>query len=233
MKRFYRQVAVGSADSGFRVMLDDRPVKTQGGRPQIVPSRPLAEAMAREWADQGDEIDPAAFLFRDMADYAIDMVTPDRASVIAELIPYAETDTLCYRADPEDPQFRRQQEQWEPFLTGFEARHAVRFERISGIIHRPQPSATLAAVRALLAAQDAFALAALNTLTTLAASLTIALTALENGADAESLWAIANLEEDWQAELWGQDWMAQERRANRLVVFGAAMRFAALARAQG
>jgi len=233
MKRFYRAVTVGHVDQGFRVLLDGRPVKTQAGRPQIIPSRPLADAMAKEWDAQGEEIDPAAFLFRDLADYAIDMVASDPASVIAGLIPYAETDTLCYRADPEEPLYKRQQERWEPFLARFEAKHGLRFERVSGIVHRPQPAATLAALGALLEAQDDFTLAALNTLTTLAASLIIGLAALEGDADAENLWAIANLEEDWQAELWGQDWMAQERRARRLVVFGAAMRFAVLARVKG
>ena len=233
MKRFYREVSVGAADPGFRVLLDGRPVKTQGGRPQIVPTRALANAMAKEWADQGEEIDPSGFLFRDLADYALDVVTHDPASVIAGLIPYAETDTLCYRAEPEEPLFKRQQDEWEPFLAQFEAAHGLRFERISGIVHRPQPEATLSALRTLLEGRDAFTLAALNTLTTLAASLIIGLAALADGADAESLWAITNLEEDWQAELWGQDWMAQERRARRLAVFGAAMRFAALSRARG
>ena len=32
------------------------------------------------------------------------------------LLPYAETDTLCYRADPDEPLYRRQQQLWEPLL---------------------------------------------------------------------------------------------------------------------
>ncbi len=54
---------------------------------------------------------------------------------------------------------------------------------------------------------------------------------LPDDADAEALWAAANLEEDWQAEQWGQDSLAQERRAKRLRDFANAMRFAELARA--
>jgi chaperone required for assembly of F1-ATPase len=44
------------------------------------------------------------------------------------------------------------------------------------------------------------------------------------------LWNAANLEEDWQAELWGKDAEAEARRAKRFSDFEAAMRFARLAR---
>ena len=58
---------------------------------------------------------------RDLADYAIDQVAPDRPGVAARLLPYAETDTLCYRADPDEPLYRRQQERWEPLVQAMEA----------------------------------------------------------------------------------------------------------------
>lgn len=229
VKRFYKTVEVAEADGGWRVSLDGRFVRTPGEAAQIVPTRALAEAMAREWAGQGEEIDTAAFILRDLADYALDVVARDRATIVAELLPYAETDTLCYRADPDEPQYAPQARAWEPVLQAFEMRHGVRFERISGIIHRPQPAETLAALRLVLEAQDTFALAALKTLASLAASLTIALSALDPDADADALWNAANFEEDWQAEQWGHDALAQERRELRGKAFAAAREFALLA----
>ena len=107
----------------------------------------------------------------------------------------------------------------------------MQFERVSGVIHRPQSVATLARLERALAAYDHFTLAALTTLSALSASLAIALAALEPGADATALWDAANLEEDWQAELWGSDTEAADRRARRLAAFSAAQRFARLARA--
>ena len=65
----------------------------------------------------------------------------------------------------------------------------------------------------------------------LAASLTVALAALEDGAEADALWAAANLEEDWQAELWGEDLLAKERRDRRAAEFAGAHAFARLAQA--
>lgn len=230
MKRFYKNVAIEPADGGWRVTLDGRGIKSQRGAAQIVPGKALAEALAREWADQGEEIDAAAFRYRDLADYAIDVVSADPAAEVPSILRYAETDTLCYRADPDEPLYSRQQQLWEPVLKALEERHSLRFERVSGIMHRPQPAETLAALKAHLETLDPFALAALKTMASLSASLAVALTSLDDDADAEALWAVANAEEDWQAEQWGWEWTAEEKRAKRLGEFAAALEFARLAR---
>lgn len=231
MKRFWKQVSVEPAEGGFRVTLDGRPLKTQAGAPQVVPTRDLAEAMADEWRDQGDEVDPRGFPLRDLADFAIDQVLADGAAVTAKLLGYAETDTLCYRADPDEPLFRRQEQLWDPLLEALHSQHGARLNRISGVIHRPQPAAAITRLREVLEARDAFTLAALNALAPLAASLTIALAATEPDADPEGLFAAANCEQDWQAELWGWDAEAERTRAERLAGFMLAARFARLAQA--
>ena len=199
MKRFYKDVAVEPVDGGFRVMLDGRPIRTQRGAPQVVPTLRLAEALADEWRSQGDEIDPKSFVLRDLADFAIDQVAPDPAAAA------------------------------EPLLQAVEARHGIRLERVSGIVHRAQPAETLARLCAVLGALDPFTLAALETLTRLAASLTIGLLALEPEADPDALFAASNCEQDWQAELWGWEWQAEEDRARRLEAFRKALAFARLA----
>lgn len=230
MKRFWKQVEVQPALDGWQVTLDGRGVKTVGARPQIVPNRALAEALAAEWAAQGDEIDPATFVLRDLADYALDVVAADPAESVASLLPYGDTDTLLYRADPDEPLYRRQQAEWEPLVAAAEARLGSPFMRVSGIVHRPQPEATTARLRTEIEALNAFDLAALRTLTALAASLIAGLAALEPEADAGALFDLAHLEETWQADLWGKDEEAEERRANRRAAFEAAARLAALAR---
>jgi chaperone required for assembly of F1-ATPase len=230
MKRFYKEVSVAEAGRGWQVLLDGRGIRTAGKRPQIVPTRLLAEAMAAEWADQGETIDTGAFVLRDLADYAIDVVAPARDEAIASLVPYAETDTLCYREDEGEPLHERQIAVWEPLLQAAERRWDVCFERVAGVIHRPQPPETLSRMQAILSAESDCSLAALRTLASLAASLVIALAAVAPDADQENLWRAANLEEDWQAELWGKDAEAEARREKRLAAFRAAARFAALAR---
>lgn len=231
IRRFYTAVTLAGQPEGWQVMLDARGVRTVGGAPQLVPTRALGEALAAEWRQQGETIDPASLPLRDMADYAIDVVAPSPAGMAEGLIGYAETDTLCYRADPDEPLHARQLAVWEPLLSAFEAAHGVTFTRVSGVLHRPQPPATLAALRARLLALDPFRLAGLEAMTRLAASLVIGLSALDATHEDEplALWQAACLEEAWQAELWGRDAEAEERRQRREADFLRAAAFARLA----
>ena len=232
MKRFYKQVDAAPVAGGWQVTLDGRALKTVAGNQQVVPTQALAAALAAEWAAQGDKIDPGSFLLRDMADYAIDVVSAERSSAIAAILAYGETDTLCYRAEAGEYLHDRQMAVWEPLLLAAERRWDIHFERVSGIIHRPQPRATLARLEAVLSAESDFALAALKTLASLAASLVIGLAALSGDAAVDALWDAANLEEDWQADLWGKVDDAMELRERRLLTFRAATEFAQMARGE-
>ena len=231
IRRFYKDVTLGAGPDGFQVLLDGRGVKTVGGAPQIVPTQSLAEALAAEWRRQGEKIDPRSLPLRDMADYAIDMVARAPEAHAEGLLSYAETDTLCYRADPDEPLYERQQAVWEPLLATFEAEHGIALVRVSGVLHRPQPAAALAVLRERLLHLDPFVLAGVEAMAKLAASLITALAALDTREeDALALWQAACLEEEWQADLWGRDWEAEERRARREADFLRACAFARLAR---
>lgn len=230
MKRFYKKVSVNPVDGGWQVALDGRAMKTVKGAQQVVPSETLARALHAEWDEQGETIDPASMPLRDMTDYAIDIIGPDPAPAIDELVGYGDTDTLLYRADPDEPLYARQQKVWEPIVSAFEERHGIQFVRVSGIMHRDQNAATLDAMRAVLAQQDKFALAATQIMTNLAASLITGLSAAEPDASALDLWNAASLEEEWQAELWGRDEEAEVRRAKRAADFLKAREFWELSR---
>ncbi|MEO0464159.1 MAG: ATP12 family protein [Pseudomonadota bacterium] len=230
MKRFYSQVTPRALEAGWQVMLDERGIKTVKGAGQIVPTEALAQILAREWEDQGDTIDPALLVGRDMADYAIDILSAQLPQSVDKLLAYAETDTLCYRADPEDALYKRQQDEWEPLLSAFERREGVKLARVSGVLHAPQPPDALEALRTRLAHENAFALAGLETVTSLAASLVCALSACEPDGDPAAVWRAASLEEEWQAELWGRDEEAEARRARRSADFLRAVEFVKAAR---
>ncbi len=232
IRRFYKDVTLGAQPGGgWQVQLDGRGIKTVGGAPQVVPTEALGEALAAEWRRQGEMIDPASLPLRDMADYAIDMVAPDPAAAARGLVTYAETDTLCYRADPDEPLHARQHAVWEPLLTAFETAHGIRLVRVSGVLHRPQPEQALAVLEARLIALDPFVLAGVEAMTKLAASLVTALAAFDAAHEEEplALWQAACLEEEWQADLWGRDWEAEERRTRREADFLRACAFARMA----
>lgn len=226
MKRFYREAKVEQVESGWQVALDGRLVKTQRGSAQVAPKKTLAGLLAKEWAGLGEEFEANDLPLRNLADTAIDVVAPARADAIAQLLKYADTDTLCYRAEPDEPLFHRQREVWDPILTAFEAREGITLQRVHGILHKPQPPESIAQLRAKLERESAFCLAALASMTSLAASLCVSLEALAKGADGEKLWDAANLEEDWQVEQWGEDALAAARREKRKGEFLKALEFA-------
>lgn len=229
MKRFYDEASVQEAEDGWQVTLDGRGLKTVKGTPQILPSVPLAQALAAEWAGQGENIDPTSFPMRDMADYAIDMIAPAPQAVIEKLGEYGDTDTLLYRADPDEPLYARQQDIWEPIVSALELSEGITFKRVSGIMHAAQDAGTIATLRAHLITLSPFALAGVETMTSLAASLIIGISAIREGADAKALWDAASLEEEWQAQQWGRDEEAEERRARRTADFLRACEFVRLA----
>ena len=228
MKRFYKDVTVAKLDGGWQVLLDGRGVKTPARAAQILPSEALAEALAGEWRAQGEELDPKTMPMRDLADYAIDQVTGQRKSIAEKLIRYAETDTLAYRASPDEPIFARQQELWEPILCAFEEDHGMQMPRTTGIMGAELSHETGAVLNDKALALDPFLLAALETLTSLAASLSIGWTALSEPEKATSLFDAANLEQDFQAEEWGWDQEATESRASKAASFEMAANFARL-----
>ena len=229
MKRFYKTVATQERDGAWQVTLDGRGIKTVKGAPQLAPTLALAQALAKEWSDQGETLDPARFGLRDMTDYALDIVPNSRETIADTLVAYADTDTLLYRAEPDEPLFAEQNKVWEPIVQAFEAREGIALTRVSGIIHAQQSAQSLAHLRGRLDGLDPFVLAGLEAMTNLAASLTIGLSAIEAQADAQDLWRAACLEEEWQADLWGRDEEAEERRAKRESDFLRAREFVHLA----
>lgn len=224
MKRFYKQVAVAEG----AILLDGRAVRTPARAPLAIPFPALAEAIAQEWREQGDEIDPRAMPMTGLANAAIDRVAPDPAAFARPLAAYAETDLLCYRADGPAPLVAAEQAAWDPLLTWARTRYDVHFELASGIVHVAQPSATVARLGEALLARSAFALAPLAPLVTIGGSLVTALAVVEGAITAGAAFDATHVDELWQAETWGEDALATQAREIRRRDFLAAARFSDL-----
>jgi chaperone required for assembly of F1-ATPase len=225
MKRFYTSASIRTADDGYEILLDQRPIKTPARNLLRVPGERLAQAIAAEWEAQGEDIAPRAMPLTGLANAAVDRVAPDPESFAAGLSLYGESDLLCYRAEGPGPLVQRQSELWDPLLAWARQRFGVDFETVCGIIHRAQPSETLEKLRRAVAARGAFELAGLSPLVTISGSLLIALALAEDAISLDAAWTAANLDEAWQAEQWGEDCEAAVVRKARLQDFEAACRF--------
>lgn len=223
MKRFWKHVAV-DAERGIR--LDERPLRTPGRVPLVLPTAALAEAVADEWraVEDGQEIDPRAMPLTGLGNAAIDRVGADQALFAAGLAHYGESDLLCYRADSPEDLVARQAAAWDPLLDWARARYDAHIEVATGILHRAQPALTLARLGDAIAARDAFTLAALSPVVTIGGSLIAALALAERAATAEQVWDAVTLDEEYQAERWGRDPLAEAGIAARRRDFGGGVR---------
>ena len=222
MKRVWQDAAV--AADGV-VHLDGRPVRTPGRQPLALPTAALAAAVAQEWRDVGETVDPRAMPLTGLANAAIDRVAPDPGAFAAGLAVYGESDLLYYRAESPAELIAREEAAWDPLLDWARDRYDIHFEPVSGIIHRPQPAATLARLADAVASRSAFALVALQPIVTISGTLIGTLALAEGAVDADGLWHAATVDERWQAEQWGEDPLEADARAARRRDFDAAARF--------
>ncbi|WP_294278819.1 ATP12 family chaperone protein [uncultured Sphingomonas sp.] len=222
MKRFWKDVTV---DAERVVRLDDRPVRTPGRVPLALPTPALAEAVADEWRGVKETVDPRAMPLTGLANAAIDRIAADPAPFAEGLARYAETDLLCYRADSPPELVERQDAVWNPLLDWARDRYDLHFTLVTGIMHQPQPEATVERLAQAVAVLDPFRLAALSPVVTITGSLVLGLALLEGAADADAVWQAAHVDEDFQAEIWGEDYLAIEAREAKRREYDAAVRF--------
>jgi chaperone required for assembly of F1-ATPase len=222
-KRFYKEAGVEERDGLFHLVLDGRPARTPARNPLAVETRALAEALAEEWARQEDEIDPATMPVTRIVNSGIDGVAHRRPEVIDDLVRYAGSDLVCYRAGDPHRLVAAQNASWNPLLDWARETMEARFALSEGIMHVDQPPEAAAAVRkALEAVRSPLALAALHVMTTLTGSVLVALAHAAGRYDVDQAWAAAHVDEIYQESVWGEDLEAMARRRSREVDFRAA-----------
>jgi chaperone required for assembly of F1-ATPase len=227
-KRFYKSVTVESRDGGFAVLLDGRSVRTPKKATLVLPTRALAEALAAEWAAQETHIDPTTMPLSKIAITALDGVIQHKREVAADIVKFAGSDLLCYRAEAPAALQRLQAEAWNPVLKRMEREIGHRFALAEGVMPVKQSRAALDAIAAVVAPYDAMALACLHVMTTLMGSAVLALAHAKGWLSAADAWAKAHVDEDWQIAQWGVDVEAAARREKRWAEMQAASRFLAL-----
>jgi chaperone required for assembly of F1-ATPase len=157
--------------------------------------------------------------------------------VVAEIVKYAGSDLVCYRAGAPESLVKAQAEVWDPILAFVETDIGARFICVEGIVHVPQPATSLAAIQGkieqmvAIGAGASIALACLDVMTTLTGSALITIALACNAITLERAWAAAHVDEDFQTRLWGADAEAAARRTGRFAEMAAADRLWRLVRA--
>jgi chaperone required for assembly of F1-ATPase len=218
-RRFWKAAEVVPAEGGHAIELDGRPVRSPLKTPIVVPSEPLAQGLAREWDAQEEVIDPLSMPLTRAVNAALDKVAPQRAEVAAHLAGYGESDLLCYRAEAPAELVRRQAVAWDPMLDWLAEAHGARLAVTTGVMPTPQPANAVAVLRARVDALSSWELTGFSEFVTLSGSLVLGLAAFEGRLAPDAAWTLSRIDEDWQAEQWGEDSEEAERIAVKRAAF--------------
>jgi chaperone required for assembly of F1-ATPase len=212
MKRLFKDVVVASTGDSFSISLDDRLLRTPNSENYDLPTSSLAAEIAAEWQAQETEINLKSMPLTLIAGTAVDRVAPMLEEIVEEVIRYATTDLLCYRASEPAELVAKQTATWQPILDWASDNLGVSLKVTEGVVPIEQDSELTEALRARLAVYDHFKVAATHILTGALGSIFLALAVVENHIDVEQALETSQLDEIFQAGKWGTDNEAAERR---------------------
>ncbi|HEY1613034.1 MAG TPA: ATP12 family protein [Rhizomicrobium sp.] len=211
--KFYSTVVVAPREGRFAVLLDSKPARTPGRAHLALPTRRLADAIAREWDVQTERVDPAAMPLTRLANTAIDRMASQRGAVIEHILGFGRNDLLCYRVEAPPELVTRQAQAWDPLLHWMVEAHAVRLQVGHGVVFVEQPADVDDRLQEIVSARDDHALVCLDLVASLTGSLVLALALADGHLAPSGVFAAAFLDEHFQAERWGRDEEAEARRS--------------------
>lgn len=210
-RRFYKTVSVEEVPGGFALLLDGRAVRTPGRCPLAAPTRPLAAAIAAEWAAQDEEIEPQTMPLTRFANGVLDHAEGAPEPLVAAVLDYARTDLLRHRAERPPELAGAQAEAWDPWLDWAEEVLGASLPAVTGVLPAETPAAALVALRARMEELDPWRLTALAQAVSLTGSAVLGFALLEGAITAGEAFAVSRVDEDFQAARWGQDAEAAAR----------------------
>jgi chaperone required for assembly of F1-ATPase len=234
LKRFWDTAAVNWTEQGHTILLDGKPMRLPSGSPLTVGPARLARAIAEEWQIAGGA-KGGEMTFKDtpltrLAGTAAERIAPDPAPTIDAIARYGETDLLCYRAESPEKLVHRQHQQWQPWLDWAALAHDAPLRVATGIGYVKQHRDSIAALRRAVARLDTDALAGLGIAVPALGSLVLGLALAAGEMDAETAYRLGALDELFQAEQWGDDYEAVDRRTGMLADIVLAARYIDLTR---
>lgn len=228
MKRFYDTVSIAEADIGFEVLLDGKPIRTPNKARLVLPTRVLAIGVAEEWQAQSETVRVPDLHLTRLANTAIDRVFALRDETIATIIAYARTDLLCHRVDMPLELAEKQRQLWQPLLDWLALAYDAPLAVTTDIVPAAQPPASVDALHEAVMRLETFGLTALAEATGLTGSIVLGLALVEGKITPEAAFDMAQLEETYQMERWGEDAESAARRANLRIELRAVSQFSQL-----
>lgn len=234
MKRFWDTASVQWTEKGHSILLDGKPMRLPGGTRLFIGPARLARAIAKEWqaagGGKGGEMSFKNTPLTRLAGTAMERIASDPATTVDGIARYGETDLLCYRAEAPQNLVHRQHQMWQPWLDWAALAHDAPLRVATGVAYIKQHHDSIAALRRAVAALDVDALAGLGIAVPALGSLVLGLALAAGEMDADTAYKLGALDELFQAEQWGEDYEAKDRRTSMLADIVLAARYIDLTR---
>ncbi len=209
--RFYKEAAAAPQPGGHAVLIDGRQLRTPAKQPFLAPTAALAEACAAEWRAQGAAVKPETMPLTKLVNVALDHTPRTRPRIVESIAGYAATDLVCHRADKPAALVEKQAQAWDPLVAWAREALGAPLNVVTGVIAIDQPDEAREAFAASADACDDFALTALARAVGMAGSGVIGIALARGHLDSEAAWRTSCLDDFWQLEQWGEDFIARQR----------------------
>lgn len=210
MKRFYTMVSTSEAAGGFTITLDGRPVKTPMKTTLLAPTKKLADALASEWAEQGEAIIPDSMPLTQILSTQLDRIANEREVIEATLLKYLDTDLLCYRADAPPALEAAQEKAWDKHLNWFADALGAQLETTTGLVALTQSEAAHTAATAHVKSLDDARFTLLQLVSSIAGSLVLGLAFVAGKTNADEVFAATHIEENFKAEIYNEEFYGKD-----------------------
>ncbi|KAJ7694221.1 hypothetical protein B0H17DRAFT_1058254 [Mycena rosella] len=207
-KRFWKEVKVGRRQDAYTVMLDHRALKTPSGNTLLVPPQKslVATLVAAEWENQETLLKPHALPMTSLVSRAIDAMVDEttRAEVRQALLPYLDTDTICFYQDYPPQLVNLQAQHWDPLLAWARSTFNVELNTFDSLLYNSQPDETKMKMDQILSTFDAWEMTAMERATYTTKSFIIALALVRKHLTVEQASLAAQVEVASQIQRWGE-----------------------------
>eukprot|EP00918_Siedleckia_nematoides_P001955 GHVU01004504.1.p1 GENE.GHVU01004504.1~~GHVU01004504.1.p1 ORF type:complete len:401 (-),score=51.92 GHVU01004504.1:243-1445(-) len=190
----------------WEITLDGRPIRSNSGRPLLIPSRKLAAGVVAEFEAQEGTVKPHTMHLTALA-FTYSSRSSDPLSTIAEvkatLLSYFDCEGLCYRSDEGTPLRAMQDSVLTPITEAFARQYGVQLPVATGFAAPDLPPETRDYVRRRVQSMGVWDLVALEAFSSNCHSVALGLLLLDSVVTPEAAISAAQVELSFQQRRWG------------------------------
>jgi ATP synthase F1 complex assembly factor 2 len=189
---------------GYGVLLGHRKLRTPRRELLVLPTEPLALAVAGEWASQGSLLQPSIMHLTSLCNTVVDNPHHrSRSSSVDTILPLLHTDTVLYRQEEQEDLFALQSKEWDPLVNWFNQRFCTKLQPSTSLDPPSLPPSLLSSVSLYLSQLDNWTLQGFWYAVQSCHSVIITSALMEGHLNVDSAVNLSRLEIRHQVDHWG------------------------------